>query len=100
MAALLDDAPGGQHDDAVGPGGGGQAVGDDDGRAAPGQRAHGRGDPGLAAKVEVGGRLVEEEDGGVDEPGPGQGEQLALAARQSTAPARGSGCRSHGPGWR
>ena len=86
MAALLDDASAGQHQDAVGPGGGGQPVGHDDRRAAPGQRAHGGGHPPLAAEVEVGRRLVEQEDGGVDEAGPGQSQKLALAARQGPAP--------------
>ena len=44
--------------------------------------------PGLGRQVKVGGRLVEEEHGRVDQLGAGQGDQLALAGRQRPAPLR------------
>ena len=74
------------HHDAVGVAGGLQAVGDQDGGAAPGDQPHRLLHPGLGGEVEVGGRLVEQEDRRVDELGPGEGDQLALPGRQRAAP--------------
>ena len=47
---------------------------------------HGRRHPGLGGQVEVGGGLVEQQDGRVDQLGPGQGDQLALPGRERPAP--------------
>ena len=43
-------------------------------------------DPGLGGKVEVRGRLVQEQDGRIDELGAGKGDQLALSRRKRPAP--------------
>ena len=65
--------------DMMGRRGGGQAVGDDQGRAPSGGRAHGGRHPRLGEQVEVRGGLVEQADVRVDQAGPGQAEELALA---------------------
>ena len=59
-----------------------QPVGDEDGGAVAGHLVHGGGHPGLGGQVEVGGGLVEKKDGRVDQFGPGQRHQLALAGRE------------------
>ena len=59
-----------------------EAVRDDHGRATMGDALHGRCDPGLGGEVEVRGGLVQEQDGRVDELGPGESYELALARRK------------------
>jgi Transmembrane secretion effector len=83
VGADLGDAAGLEHDDAVGGPDGGQAVGDDQGGAALAGPGHGRRDLALAGRVQVGDGLVHDQDGGVLEQGPGDGDALALAARQA-----------------
>jgi hypothetical protein len=61
-------------------------VGDDDGGPAGAQALEGVGDPGLAGRVQVAGGLVQDQQGGVGDPGPGEGDQLALPGRQQRAP--------------
>ena len=50
-----------------------------------GEALHRRRDPGLVGEVEVRGRLVEQQDRRVDELGPGERDQLALAGRERAA---------------
>src|SRR6185295_4141726 len=73
-AAVLDDR------DAVGMADGGEAVGDD--KAGPAAHEAGQAplDEPLALGVEVAGGLVEDEDEGVGQDGPGDGQALLLAA--------------------
>jgi hypothetical protein len=61
-------------------------VGDDDGGPARAQALQGVGDAGLAGRVQVGGGLVQDQQGRVGDPGPGEGDQLALPGRQQRAP--------------
>jgi hypothetical protein len=76
-AALVDDI------DAVGVLHGRQAVGDQDRGAAGHQPLQRRLDLGLALGVERAGGLVEQQDRGVLQEGAGDGDALALAARQA-----------------
>jgi hypothetical protein len=65
-------------------------VGDDqDGPALAGV-GHGGGDLALAGRVQVGDGLVHDQDGGVLEQGPGDGDALALPARQPGAELAGT----------
>ena len=61
-------------------------MGDDDGGPAGAQALEGVGDPSLAGRVQVAGGLVQDQQGGVGDPGPGEGDQLALPGRQQRAP--------------
>ena len=79
-AAVVDDG------DAVGPHGGGQAVGDDDRRPPLEHGVERPLDPRLGLQVEVRGRLVEHEHPGLGQERPGEGEQLALARADSDEP--------------
>ena len=63
-----------------------EAVGDDERGAAGGDHAHGLLHARLGGEVQVGGGLVEQQDRRVDEVGPGQAHQLALAGRQRPSP--------------
>src|SRR5690606_1976664 len=83
---VLDDAAPVEDEDAVGAADGREAVGDDE-RGAPLRQPverllHGP----LALGVERARRLVEEEDGGVLQDGPRDGDPLALPARELHAP--------------
>ena len=51
-----------------------------------GHALHGRGHPGLGGEVEVGGGLVEQEHGRIDQLGAGEGDQLTLSGRERPAP--------------
>ncbi len=86
MAALLDDASPVEDDEAVHAGDGAQAVGDHEGRASVHEPPQGVLDEDLALRVQGAGRLVEQQDRGVAQDGPGQGDALALAARELHAP--------------
>lgn len=66
-------------DDRVGVLDGGEAVGDHNGRASPHQMFQRLGDHALRLGVDIGGRLVEHEDGGIVGERPGKGEELALS---------------------
>jgi hypothetical protein len=61
-------------------------VGDDDGGPARAQPLEGVGDAGLAGRVQVAGGLVQDQQGRVGDPGPGEGDQLALPGGQQGAP--------------
>ena len=73
-AALVED------DDAVGVADGREAVGDDDGGALRLEAREGAAHRLLVDRVQMRGRLVEDEDGRVLEDGPGDRDALALAA--------------------
>ena len=62
-----------------------QPVRDDDRRTRLRDLLHGRADPGLGGQVEVGGRLVQQQHGRVDQLGPGQRDELALPGGQRLA---------------
>ena len=74
-----------QHHDLVGVAHGRQAVGDDEGGAARHQRLERLLDARLRRRVERAGRLVEDQDRRVLEQRAGDGQALALAARQGRA---------------
>ena len=61
-------------------------MGDDDGGPARAQALEGVGDAGLAGRVQVAGGLVQDQQGRVGDPGPGEGDQLALPGGQQGAP--------------
>ena len=81
MAALLDDVATLHDQDRVRVADGGQTVGDDEARAATPQRPHGPLHQELGSRVNRTGGLVQDEDGGIRDEGPGDGEQLTLAGR-------------------
>ena len=85
MRALLDDPAVLEHDDLAGALDRGQAVGDDDRRAAGQQAPQARLDPRLGVDVDVGGGLVEHEDARVGDERAGEGDELALAGRELDA---------------
>ncbi len=85
VGAELGQHPALDHAHPVGPGRGGQPVGDDDGGAALHQALDGGLHHGLGAGVEAGGRLVEHEHLGVGQGGPGERDQLLLPRRQAAA---------------
>jgi hypothetical protein len=60
-------------------------VGDHDGGSPLAEPPHRLGDAGLGGDIKVAGRLVQDEQGRVGEPGPGEGDQLALARREQGA---------------
>ena len=79
MAALLDDVAVLHDQDGVGVADRGQAVSDDEARAALAQRVHRLLDQQLRAGVHAAGGLIEDEHGRVGHEGPRDREQLALA---------------------
>ena len=85
MGAELDDPTVLEHADAVGVADGREAVRDQDRGAVAGGGQDALEDLGLAAHVELGGRLVEQHDAGATahrRQGPGQRDALPLAAGQ------------------
>src|SRR4029450_5847511 len=80
----------------VGVGDGGQPVGDDDGGASGAEAVEGVGDAGLAGRVQVAGGLVQDQQGRVGDPGPGEGDQLALPGGQQGAPLTDLGVEAVG----
>ena len=56
-------------------------MGNDEARAAAAERGHGFLDENLSARVDIAGCLVQDQDAGVREEGPRNGEQLSLARR-------------------
>ena len=91
MGAVLHDAPLGQHDDAVETRHRGQAVGHHDGGAAFHEPAQSLLHGGLALRVQSARGLVQHEDGAIGEHRPGDGDTLALTARQLDAALTGDG---------
>src|SRR5262245_10646090 len=75
-----------EHDDTVGARRRLEPVGDEQGRAALAHAAHGPHHLRLGGQVEVGSRLVQNQDGRIDQLGPGQGDELALARGQRAPP--------------
>ena len=80
----------------VGEGDGGRPVGDDERRAAAHDLGQGVADLVLLGGVDRGRGVVEDQDPGVGEDGPGDGDALALSARQRVAPLADLGVRSRG----
>ena len=85
MGALFDDAAVFEHDDLAGAFDRGEAVGDDDRRAAGEQPPQAGLDARLGVDVDVGGGLVEDEDPRVGDEGAGEGDELALAGGELDA---------------
>ena len=94
VGALFGDDPVRQHDDAVGHAGGLEAVGDHHGRAAVGDTARRRGHVCLGDEVKIGGRLVQQQDGRVDQLAPGPARSVGADRRRGTGPARRRRSRS------
>ena len=88
VGALLHDLALGEDHDPVRGARGLEAVGDQDRRTPSGDGRHRGRHLGLGRQVEVGGGLVEEQDHGVDQLGPGQRDQLPLTRRQRRAALR------------
>ena len=80
-----------EHDDAVGQAQRRAAVGDEDRRAVGHQLPQGVVDGLLGRRVDRRGGVVEHQDARVGEDGPGQGDALALAAREGDAPLADDG---------
>ena len=78
MGAGFDHLPAVQHHDAIRGPRGLQPVRDHHRRPAVGYLLHGGGDVRLGHQVEVRGRLVEQEQDGVDQLGAGERDELAL----------------------
>ena len=91
MGALVDDPAAVDDHDAVGQAQRRAAVGDEDRRAALHDLAQRGVDLLLGRGVDRRGGVVEDEDARVGEEGPGQGDALALAARQREAPLADDG---------
>ena len=95
VGALLDDAPVVQHEDAIGPAQGGQAVGDDERGAA--RRAPAPAPSNSSSSVpgsSGGGRIVQQQDARLEQQRAGQRQPLPLPARQAVAALAEPGCRS------
>jgi len=80
--SLLQDAAVAQHDDPVGVAQGGEPMRDHEARPAREQGSHRALDLGLGRRIDARGRLVEDQDGGVDDQRARDAQQLALAKRQ------------------
>ena len=78
MGTCLHHLPGVQYDDPVCSPRCLQAMRDHHGGPTVRHLLHRRGDVGLGHQVEIGRRLVEEQDHGIDELSPSQRDQLAL----------------------
>ncbi len=85
--------------DSVGPGRGGEPVGDDDDAAFVGEGLEGSLHLPFGAGVEVRGRLVEDQEGRVGERSPGEGDQLAFPGGESRAPLADFGVETFGEGF-
>ena len=86
------------HQDGVGVTDGREAVGDHEARPIPAKGVHGLLDQHLGAGVDRAGGLVEDEDGGIGEERPGDGEQLHLAGAHGAVLDRRGSCRSRRAG--
>ena len=86
VRAVGDDLAAVEQDDPVGQADGGEPVGDDQRGAPLHQDAQGAVDALLDLDVDGARGVVEDQDGRVDEQGPGDGDALALAARQRVPP--------------
>ena len=82
MGAALDDATVFEDQDRVAVDHAGQAVGDDQGRPILHESVEGPADDGLVLGIDRRGGLVQHQDRGVPQQGPGDGHPLALASRE------------------
>ncbi len=80
MRADVGDQPLVHHDDPVGQGQRGQAVGDDNRRPIPGEDFQHPVDQLLALQIDLAGGLIQDQDRGIAEDRPGQGNSLPLTA--------------------
>ncbi len=78
MGALLDDLPMLHDEDSIGIDDGAEAVGDDETRAVFQQFLERLLNDELAIRINRGGGLVEDENGGISQDRAGEGDQLAL----------------------
>src|ERR1700719_3972633 len=85
VVVILDDAAALDRDDAVGAAHGREAMGDDQHGAVLRDLAHVLLDDALALVIERAGRLVEDQDARIGDEGAGDGDALALPARQARA---------------
>src|SRR3954470_9388370 len=85
VRAALDDAAGVDDEDQVGVADRAQAMGDDDAGAPGEQRAERALDDALGARVDVGGRLVEDEDARIGEHRARERDQLPLPLAERAA---------------
>src|SRR5690606_2615638 len=85
VIALLDNLALAQHDDTVGAANGAEAVRDEDGRGARENEVERFLNLRLGERVNAGGRLVQNEDGGLLQQHTQQADQLALAHAQARA---------------
>ena len=86
MGAAFHDAAMVEDNDAVGPHDGGEAVGDDDGRAIAEHVVEGSLQEALAFGVEGRGGLVEDEQFGIAQQRAGDADALALSAGEKASP--------------
>ena len=86
MGSAFDDLPILQHQHLVRVADGAEAMGDDEGGAPGHQLLQRRLNLTLGAGVHAAGGLVQDEDAGIGQHGPGDGEKLALALAQARAP--------------
>ncbi len=93
MRADLGDASPLERDDPVGLSDGRQTMGNDDERATCRHELQVALDDGFALSVQGGGRLIEDQDLGIDRERAGDGDALALATRQVARRARRCACR-------
>ena len=100
VRALLDHAAVVEHEDQVGVADGGEPVRDHERRTPLEGRVERLLDRGLGLAVEVGGRLVEDDDRGCLEQQPGDREALPLAAAEPVARGRRRPCRGRRAGTR
>ena len=100
MRAGLDDVPLVHDDDRIRILDGGEAVRDDQARAAFHQAVHGLLDVFFSARIDVRGRLVEDEDVRVREERTADGDELPLALRDVVAGVGEQGLVSFGQGGR
>ena len=94
VRAPLDDAAAVEHQNQVGPANGGQPMRNDERRAIEHQRRQRILHQQLRLAVERRGRLVEDEDRRVPQDGAGDGQALALTARQPLPALADLGARS------
>lgn len=86
MFSAFDDAPSFHDEDFVGGHDGGEAVGDDEGGSSPGYRIELALDGLFCAGVQGGCGFIEDEDGGVFEECPGNGDSLFFSSGEFEAP--------------
>lgn len=98
MGAPLDEAAVVEDQDLVGGHDGRQPMGDDQGRAATQGLVEGGLHGGLVLGVEVAGGLVEDDDAGVLQQHPGDGQALLLAPGEAVAPLTHQGVVAVGQG--